>query len=353
MAAVGIPDYRLPKHVLQEEIDRVEQTGVKFVLNKKIGEDLFLSDLEEEGFQSTFLALGAHQGRTLEVEGEKAGIRRVIDGVQFLRETKLEKPRAPGRSVVVIGGGDVAIDCARTCIRLCEEVTLLYRRSKDEMPARPEDVEEAEKEGVQFQFLTAPLRVIPPKGKVTALECIRMRLGKVDESGRRTPVPIPHSSFEMKTDAVIAAIGQYPDPVAFSGEPTLLDNVSGTVEVDPETLATRGKGMFSGGDCVTGPATLIEALAAGVRAGESIDHFLSKKPSRGTKREARFREFPWVNQREIGAFHRQKRGEPSKIPLEARKEYAREVETTLDPKKALAEARRCLRCYRILVYATS
>jgi formate dehydrogenase beta subunit len=351
MAAVGIPDYRLPKQVLQKEIDRVEQTGLRFVLNKKVGEDLFLSDLEEEGFQSIFLALGAHQGRTLEVEGEKTGMGGVIDGVRFLRETRLEKPRAPGRSVVVIGGGDVAIDCARTCIRLCEQVILLYRRSKDEMPARPEDVQEAEKEGVQFQCLAAPLRVITTRGKVTTLVCSRMRLGKVDASGRRTPVPIPHSSFEMKTDAVIAAIGQYTDPVAFSSEPTLLDDVSGKIEADPQTLATRRKGIFSGGDCVTGPATLIEALAAGARAAESMDRFLSKKPSHDKKEETWVREFPWVNQREMGAFHQQKRGEPLKIPIEARKEYAREVEATLDPKKALAEARRCLRCYRILVYA--
>lgn len=267
MMRVGIPDYRLPKDILKQEIQLIEELGVEIKTNTRISS---LDELlDEQGYDAVIVAIGAHKSQKMGIEGEDtAG---VIDVLSFLRDFNLGKESTLGERVVVIGGGNSAIDAARVCLRLgAKEVTILYRRSKEEMPANPAEVEEALKEGVTIEFLAAPTTISRTDGKLQ-VECVRMCLGKKDTSGRRKPVPVADSDFTMEANTVIAAVGQIPDISNSFGFPTPNGAV---LEVNPDTFATTRNGVFAGGDAIGGSAWVIKAIADGRKAAIAVDQYL-------------------------------------------------------------------------------
>ena len=266
-----IPEYRLPKSVLAKEVQLLRELGVEIKTGVKVGEDLGFEDLLKGEYKAVFIGAGAHKSRKLKIEGEN--LEGVVHALEFLWNANLGKIKTIGENVVVIGGGNVAVDAARTALELeAKEVTILYRRSKEEMPANPWEVKEAEEAGVKIEFLVAPKKILAKNGKVSAIECIHMELGEPDETGRRKPIPVEGSEFKREADMVILAIGETPDIGFLPKEIELNEN--GTVWVNPVTMETSLKGVFAGGDVVSGPATVIEAIAAGKRAAESIKKHL-------------------------------------------------------------------------------
>jgi formate dehydrogenase beta subunit len=344
MASAGIPDYRLPKDILSHETDLIKRMGVEFKYNTSI-ESFDLAALRNEGYRAIFLAVGAQRGTRIGCKGEDAGYDGYKDGVEFLREFSLGQKVTPRRKAIVIGGGNVAFDCARTCMRLgFSEVEIAYRRTRAEMPAHAAEIEAAMAEGVQVTFLTAPVAVITKDNRVTGLECIKMKLGEPDESGRKRPIPVKGSEFVLRTDMIIPATGQVPD-LAFIAE---IDVTNwGTVNVDPVSHRTNIDGVFAGGDCVTGPATLIQALNAGNNVAESIDCYLKG------------REF--VPEVRIKDIHTNETREQIYVPSKLAEKIAcldpkvrirsfSEVESGFTATAAADEAKRCLRCYRVVVW---
>ena len=271
MLAVGIPEFRLPRDILKMEIEGIREMGVEMKTHHPFHLNGDRKTFQELGFQAAFLSIGAHRSERLNIPGER--LQGVFHGVEFLRDIHLGKSLKIGKRVVVIGGGNVAIDAARSAIRLgAESVRVYYRRSRKEMPAILEEVDEAIREGVRIHFLSSPVKIIGKGEKAAALECIRMRLGEPDERGRRKPVPIEGSTYRVASDTIIAAIGQRVDRKPLKG---LEANRDGTVRVDPKTGETSMKGLFAGGDVVTGPGWAIDAIAAGKKAAESISRYLS------------------------------------------------------------------------------
>ena len=266
-----IPEYRLPKQVVNKEIQMIKDLGVEIKINVTVGKDLNFDDLWKEGYKAIFIGAGAHKSQELKIEG--GDLKGVIHALDFLWNVNSGKKMEIGKNVVVIGGGNVAVDAAKTALRLeANEVTILYRRSREEMPANPWEVKEAEDEGIKIEFLIAPKRILGESGKVSAIECVRMQLGELDETGRRKPIPIEGSEFTRETNMVILAIGEVPDLEFLPKEIELNEN--GTVCVNPITMETSLQGVFAGGDAVTGPATVIEAIRTGKRAAESIENYL-------------------------------------------------------------------------------
>ncbi|MBI4832907.1 MAG: FAD-dependent oxidoreductase [Candidatus Lindowbacteria bacterium] len=356
MLRYGIPDYRLPQHILDKEIDSIKDMGVKIITGAALGKDFTIRSLLAGGYNAVFLALGAHQSQKMRVEGEK--LDGVLPGTNFLRDAAMGKPVNIGKRVAVIGGGNTAIDAARVSLRLgAEEVTIIYRRSRTEMPATDWEVEEAEEEGVKLRFLAAPERIIGENGKVKAIECIKMSLGEPDASGRRRPEPVPRSQFILNVDSVIAAIGQKPELSALSagGDISVLSPVSeestiaierGNIAAHSETLLTNMKGVFAGGDCVTGAATAVEAVAAGRKAAMAIDRYLKgedlaepEKPFEITKGK-----LDEVNESEFAHFERKPRAKMPKLPEHERCKGFPEVEFGFPEEVARKEASRCLEC---------
>jgi heterodisulfide reductase subunit A-like polyferredoxin len=340
MLHTGIPSYRLPRDVLKEEIKTIQSLGVEIKTNAPIGPDLTLDDLFRQDYRAIFVAIGAHQDQKLGVPGEENP--HVVPGVIFLRKVNLgEKVEAGGR-VGVIGGGNVAIDAARAALRLgSKEVTIIYRRSRDEMPAYEEDLQEAEEEGVKFQFLSAPTEIVAKEGKGISLRCIRMELGDPDASGRRRPIPIKGSDFLIELDTLIPAVGQAPD-LSFLKGMEIETTPQGTIKVDPLTLQTSREGIFAGGDAVTGPWIAIEAVAAGKEAAISIDRYLrGKNLSEGReqpKREkARYEEI-------YGGQMKAPRERMERLAMEERRRTFSEVKKGFAEEQAKREALRCLNC---------
>ncbi len=275
MLRVGIPDYRLPPAVLDQEIDYILKLGVQAEGGKRLGTDFTLADLVGQGFQAVFLGIGAHRGLKLNIEGEDT-FEGVLDAVDFLRQVNLGQGQRPGRRVVIIGGGNVAIDAARTALRMgAQEVNVVYRRSRGEMPAYPEEIEEALAEGIQIHYLTAPKRIVGEEARLSGFECLRTELGPPDESGRRRPVPVEGSEFVIPCDAVIPAIGQRTDVDWAYGGAAPEFSRRNTLLVNPHTMQTSIPHVFAAGDAVSGPATVIEAVAAGHKAAEAIHRFLN------------------------------------------------------------------------------
>lgn len=266
-----IPEYRLPKRILIKEIQAIMDLDVEIKTNIKIGRDLSFNDLWKKEYNAIFIGAGAHKSRRVKIKGEN--LEGVINALDFLWHINSNKEIKIGKNVVVIGGGNVAIDAAKTALKNgANEVTILYRRSREEMPANPWEVKEAEDEGVKIEFLVAPKKFLGENGQVSAIECVRIKLGEPDESGRRKPIPIENSEFTRETDMVILAVGEVPDLKFLPPEIELNEN--GTVWVNPITMETSVQGVFAGGDAVTGPATVIEAIQAGKRAAESIENYL-------------------------------------------------------------------------------
>ena len=266
-----IPEYRLPKSALDADIEYIKSMGVEIRTNTTIGKDLTIDGLLREGYKAVFIATGAHKCRKLRIEGEE--LKGVIHALDFLEEVNFGKKVKLGDKVVVIGGGNVAIDASRAALRLgAKQVAILYRRSREEMPANPWEVKEAENDGVKIQLLVTPKRILGEGGRAVATECIRMELGEPDETGRRAPIPIESSEFTVKTDTIIVAIGETPN-LFFLPEKVEVSRRN-TIAVDPITMETSSPGIFAGGDVASGPATVIEAIVAGKRAAASIDCYL-------------------------------------------------------------------------------
>ena len=266
-----IPEYRLPKQVLTKEIQAIRNLGVKIKTGITVGKDLNFADLWKEEYTAIFIGAGAHKSQKLKIEG--VDLKGVVNALDFLWNVNSDKKMEIGKNVVVIGGGNVAVDAAKTALGLgTKEVTILYRRSREVMPANPWEVKEAEDEGVTIEFLVSPKKILGENGEVFAIECVRMQLGELDETGRAKPIPVEGSEFTRETDMVILAIGEVPDLEFFPKEIELNEN--GTIWVNPITKETSVQGVFAGGDAVTGPATVIEAILAGKRAAESIENYL-------------------------------------------------------------------------------
>jgi len=268
MLAVGIPEYRLPKRILQADIDFILSHGVELRTASPVAD---LKSLMRNGYRAVFLATGAHQSEALGIEGQE--LKGVSDALQYLRARALGQEVPGGRSVAVIGGGNVAVDAARSALRLgAERVSIIYRRSREEMPAYEEEVEAALEEGIELHELAAPKRILGENGKVTGIELIRMRLGDADEQGRRRPVPVKGSEYILQCDQILPAIGQKATVEPASG--ILERNSRGGIKVDPLTGACSAAGIYAGGDCVSGGATVVEAIGAGQKAALAIDRML-------------------------------------------------------------------------------
>ena len=342
MLSVAIPEYRLPRDILADEVKAVTDLGVEIRVNTPIGGDLTLDGLFEEGYKSVFLAMGAHGNLPLNIRGE--GAKEVVSGVKFLRDFNLGRKMEVGQKVVVVGGGNVAIDGARSALRLgAKEVAILYRRSRQEMPASDEEIEAAMSEGVTITYLAAPIEVlVEEEGKVRGLRCIRMRLGPLDASGRSRPVPIEGSEFYVVADMVVVAIGQVPE-VGFLESSGVKVTKAGTVDVDPLTLATNRQGVFAGGDVQTGPWIAIGAVEAGKRGAESIDRYLRGEDLR-QGRQLREKAKQWDLSGIPLGQETSPRQRMQHLSVARRKAGFEEVELGFSEKQALEEAKRCLNC---------
>lgn len=334
MMRVGIPDYRLPPEKLNDEINEIKAAGVDLRLNTRIES---IDSLFEQGFDAVFAGPGAHRGMKMGVEGEDSP--GVFDGATFLREINLGQKLDTGDRVAVIGGGNVAIDAARVSLRLgAKHVTIVYRRTRAEMPASPEEIEAALEEGIEILFLAAPIKM-EREGKKVTLTCNRMELGEPDASGRRRPVPIKDSQFATLFDSVIAAIGQVPDiPEGFN----LKLGRGNVIVTNQDTMATSRKGVWAGGDAVSGPASVIEAIEAGRKAASSIDKYLggSGDIEEVLTGDSKFN--PCVGRAE--GFYDWTRVIMPALPVKQREGNFTEVELGLDDPAGILEGQRCLQC---------
>jgi NADPH-dependent glutamate synthase beta subunit-like oxidoreductase len=344
MLMVGIPRYRLPREVIDREAAMIQELGVEFRFNTRFGTDITIEQLKAEGFEAFFFAIGAHKSFKLNIPGEN-DFPQVFDAIDILKRVALGDRQIPGKRVVVIGGGNVAIDAARTCLRLgCPDVTLAYRRTRSEMPADTEEVEQAEEEGIHISFLTVPLEIVGEKGKVTALKCLRAEMKETEGSKRKSPVPVPGSDYFMPADSVISAIGQQVNSEGIVSLSGLKWTRRNTIDVNMTTMETSCPGIFAAGDAVTGPATVIEAIGGGKKAAESIDRYLSGIPQpkmpRVPVRRARtdFLEVPSATKMVL------KRPEMPLLNLDRRRTLFQQAELGYSENMVREEARRCLRC---------
>ncbi|MDD5509586.1 MAG: NAD(P)-binding protein [Dehalococcoidales bacterium] len=345
MLRYGIPEYRLPKAILDKEIAAITRLCHKVRCNASLGKDFTIESLKKTGYEAIFIAIGAQANQKMRIEGEN--LPGVLSGIEFLRDVTLGNKVSLGNKIAVIGGGNTAMDVARTAVRLgVKEVNVVYRRSRLEMPANAEEIEQAEEEGVHFQFLTAPVKASARAGKVAAMECIKMALGEPDSSGRRRPEPIAGSEFTMEVDNIIAAIGQAMDNPNLDRDSQIEISKRNYISINDENMATSVAGVFSGGDCTSGPATAVEAIGAGRRAASSINKYLSGQPvvpdvksyscSKG--------ELEDIDSTDFADVERIARTKQATLDPEERKKSFAEMEFTLSEKKALKEAERCLGC---------
>lgn len=336
MLILAIPDYKLPRDIVRAEIKRIESLGVEIMTNTFIGSTLSVPDLFRQGFKAVFVATGAPHSRKLGIPGEEG--KGVYSGLDFLTGLKLGKGVTVGQKVAVIGGGDVAIDTARCALRLGAEVTVFYHRSRQEMPASNSGIEAALEEGARVEYLATPKKIINQGGRAVALVCQRTELGEPDSSGRRRPLPVPDSDFRTDIDMVLTAIGQQPDLSLLPGD--VKSTEQGAVTADPVTLATDHTGIFAGGDVQTGPATAIDAIAAGIRAATSIDRYLTGQDLREGRED---KECPVLLFLEKTVEQKHRYPVP-KIDLDERKHSFVEVKLGLSEEDARNEAARCLSC---------
>ena len=340
MLRVGIPEYRLPNGILRQEIGYIEKLGVDIKTGVQVGRDITLKKLKED-YDAVFLAVGAHGGMRLGVEGED--IPGVMEGIGFLRAASLGQKVSVGKQVAVIGGGNTAIDCACTAMRLgAKEVTIVYRRSRAEMPASAEEVTAAEKEGIKIEFLTTPIGFSARNKKLAGMECVRMKLGEPDASGRPRPIAIEGSEFTIPVDTVIAALGQVAE-TDFVKELGVSLSKRGTIETDPKTGATNVEGLFAGGDVVTGPAYVIDAIAAGKKAARSIDQYLNGQalePEEPAKEPEKFSREEIEDRKK--RFPARDRVKVREEPVKKRVQDFREVALGYSVEEGREEASRCL-----------
>jgi len=344
MLRYGIPAYRLPKNVLDKEIRQIIKLGIKVKCGTAMGRDFTIESLKDEGFDAIFISIGCQADQKVSLEGiETPG---VYSGIEFLKNVAYGKDVDLGDKVVVVGGGNTAMDAARTAVRLgAKEVTVVYRRTKREMPADPREVKEAKEEGVKFQFLTNPQKIMGDY-RVDSVECIRMKLGEPDASGRRRPIPIKDSEFTIDADSIILAIGQVVDAGSFCGCPELKTNSWGCIDADEEVFRTSLEGVFAAGDCVTGPSTVVEAIAQGKRAASAINKFLNGEPvvpdikpyncSKG--------ELDEIDPDEFKDVERKERVKEPVLSVDETKNNFKEIVLGFTELQAREESMRCLSC---------
>jgi NADH-quinone oxidoreductase subunit F len=345
MLAVAIPEFRLPRAAIQQDIDYIVKRGVEIRYNTPINTNFTVEDLRQDGYEAVFIAAGAQRSQRLGIPGEVEDIEGLHYGLRFLRDVRLGRDTKVGKEVAIIGGGNVALDAARTTLRLGADVaSIYYRRSRDEMPVSEVEYEEAVAEGVKINFLVTPTRITNANWKVNGLQCIRMKLGEPDQSGRRRPIPIDGSEFVVAADTVIAAVGQAPDLSFLPPDSALERTRWETLVADSNSLATNVPGIFAGGDFVTGPDMVVNAIAAGRRGAIAIDKYLRGDTSRVE-----------IYDRKTGAtesrpaelddtWEEKPRTKVKTLPLPERRASFSEIELGFSEEIARREAKRCLRC---------
>jgi NADH-quinone oxidoreductase subunit F len=346
MLSVAIPDFRLSREVIEKEIEYIIKRGVEIKFDTPINVNFTVEDLRKSGFDAVFIAAGAQRSQRIGIPGEIEDLEGFYHGLRFLRDVKVGKPVRIGRRVAVIGGGNVALDASRTSLRLgADEVDIFYRRSREEMLVTEVEYNEALAEGVRINFLVSPTRIVSDKWKVTGLQCIRMRLAEPDASGRRRPIPIPGSEFFVEADTVIAAVGQAPDLSFLPPDSALERTRWERLVVDENRLATNLPGVFAGGDFVSGPGMVIDAIAAGRRAAIAIEKYLRGDTSRVEIYDLKPSAIEEViSKEEKETWEPQFRPEMTRLPIEERKRSFKETELGFSEEKAGQEAKRCLRC---------
>lgn len=359
MVSVGIPPYRQPRDVLNREIDIIRDLGVTLESGKTLGKDFTIQDLFDKGFKAVFLGIGSHRSLPLGLEGEDRGIHGVFGGgIDFLRDLNLGRSVTVGDNVVIVGGGNTAIDCARTCLRMgASRVSIVYRRTEAEMPADPEEVEDAREEGVNYHFLTQPVKILADNGKLVGLKCLRMELGEPDFTARRRPVPVEGSEFDIACDTLIPAIGQKASLNFMSPTDHVELTRRETLQVNPRTMMTTMPGVFAAGDAVSGPLTVVHGLAGGKRAARMIHQYVLT----GTCEQS---ESQWMEdliatiEKDYGVLVTARTPGRAGGKLPQRKRDAREritsfleVDSGFTQKSSFIEASRCLRCFHQVLAA--
>jgi NADH-quinone oxidoreductase subunit F len=338
-----IPAYRLPRDVLRREIELLIDDNVTLKCDTALGRDISIDSLFDSGFRAIFLAMGAHKNQRLYVDNEDAD--GVYPAVEFLKAFNLRGENLARGRVGIIGGGNSAVDAARVALRQegVENVTIIYRRTRSEMPAFGEEIEAAIEEGVRLELLTSPIGIHCENGRLASVRCIRNELREIDSSGRGKPVPVPGTEFFISLDTLIVGIGEQPHTEDLSSTGIEISSV-GRLQVDPETLSTGRPGVFAGGDVVTGPATVVDAIAAGKRAAESIDLYVRGQQLSRPCEPSLPKVF--IEPVEITGIEEDvsERVSPPTLPIVSRKLSFEEVEKALPVEAAACEARRCLRC---------
>ncbi len=351
--AVGIPDYRMPRDLLRREYEIVEALGVEIKYNTKLGVDVSLKELKEQ-YDAVFLGVGAFRSKPMGVEGEDAGYEGFSEGgINYLRAVALGQPIETGKRVIVVGGGNTAIDCVRVALREgAEDSILIYRRTRKEMPAESYEVDDADEEGVQFEFLRNPTRLIHENGKVTGVEVVVMELGEPDESGRRRPAPVPGSEYIIPCDMVIPAIGQDPDLSFLEQDDLGIETTRwSTIVTKGGVLMTDSEGVFAAGDCEIGPMTVVAAVGQARRAALAMSRWLTEGKAYRDDADAMedlVAELGVFDKNEntglFGGLHREH--QPKVNGIERARSYD-EIELAMPESQAVTEAERCLRCYRV------
>jgi NADPH-dependent glutamate synthase beta subunit-like oxidoreductase len=338
MMVEGIPGFRLPKDIVEEEINLILSLGIKVNTGLSLGRDFTIEELLKD-FQSVLLALGSQKSLLPKCKGVEAS--RVITAVEFLKQIcRGERPRL-GKHVIVIGGGHTAIDTSRTCIRMgVRDVTIIYRRTINEMPLCRAELEEAEQEGVKVRYLSAPVSFLCNEiGNIEKVCCVEMQLGELDESGRRRPIPVENSEFEVHADTVIAAIGYIPEEKVLKNNKIVISN-KGRVTVD-NTGATNIKGVFACGDVVSGPSNLTSAIASGKKVAKAVHCYLRNQP---LEAEEKYPTMGILNERIVKVIPKSSRQKMLTFPVEKRVNSFAEVELGFTWEQATQEAKRCLKC---------
>ncbi|MHB1678923.1 MAG: FAD-dependent oxidoreductase [bacterium] len=357
MMNVGIPKFRLPQEFLDKEINYILSTGIDYKLNQRLGTDFKIQDLFEQNFKAVFIAVGAHKGQNIGLSGENDNLKGFYEGVKFLRDVTLGNKIDIGNKVIIEGGGNVAIDCCRTAIRLgFKEVIVVYRRSREQMPAADYEIDPAIKEGVKFEFLTNPISIIQENGVVKGVKCVKMKLGDPDASGRRSPVEIEGSDFDIECDAFIMAVGQVPDFDFLKDTPQIKTNKGKTIIADKFTHMTDMPGVFVGGDAFTGPISIVDSNRDGKNAARRIDQYIRTGSFEATDDclfEYFFEEFGVYDKKEVIDYTDFPKGNLAAKQVEEPAEKLinnfTEIDKGLTNDDVIYEATRCMRCYFLML----
>ncbi len=348
MLTTGIPSYRLPREIVEAEIQLIRDMGVSMKTGVEVGKDITIPQLRKEGCKAFFIANGAQECIGLGIEGE--GLDGVYSGLDYLRQVNLGNPVRLGENIAVIGGGNVALDAARSARRLgSPNASIIYRRSLEEIPSRPEEIAECQEEGISINTLAQPVRFIGKNGRVKAMECIKMQLTEPDESGRRSPEPLPGSEFTIEVDAVITALGQESDWACLTPECVCTLTEWGTMNVDTLTLQSDDPDIFAGGDAVRGSQSVIEAIADGRQAAISIDRYLSGQDLR----LGRDRAFKAITEPQKEKYDPAARAQMPRLEPKKRVKNFNEVQKGFTAEVAVQEAKRCISCGTCCVQACS